>query len=221
MLFWQCFTNVEWWECHEDIRLEECHEEFEEPEWKREESESSSCIVRQYLFTDEYDNRDEDHPDEDIEKETHREWTDTDEFSSKVQPPDEDTDDLLSDRVTMEVKEVVLELVKRSLEPERCELSKHDNREREDKCRREIRIYRTQIGAEPFIRRWEDNEVHHESEKIPEKYHDHESSEKPHISVCCTFITEKSTDIGNESRDDIESECLESRESIWMNSERK
>ncbi len=214
VFFRQWFTNIERWERHEYICLEECHEKFEKPEWKWEKPECSTSIVRQYLFTDEYDNWDENHPDEDIEKKTHREWSNTDEFTSKVEPSDEDTDDLLSDRVTMEVEEVVLELMHWTLESECRELSEHDHREWEDECRREVRIDWTQVRSEPLIRRWENHEIHHESEEVPEKYDNHKSSEKPDISMCSSFVSEKWSNIGDQSRDNIESEGPQSGESL-------
>ena len=47
------------------------------------------------LSTDEYDDRYQDRTDEYIEKKTHRERPNADELTSKVEPSDEYTDDLL------------------------------------------------------------------------------------------------------------------------------
>lgn len=82
-LLWERLADIEWRECHEYIRLEERNEELEEPEWQREDTECSS-MERRDKSSDIDHHRDEDRSDEYVQKETHREWTDTDELSSKV-----------------------------------------------------------------------------------------------------------------------------------------
>ena len=211
--FWKGFSDIERRERHEDICLEECNEELEEPEWKGQDTEGSRMEKRN-LFSDIDRHRDEDHPDEDIEKKSHREGSDTDELSCEVEPSDKDTDYLLSGRVSMIVEEVMLQLMHQPLESESRELCEHDDGEREDESRRQVRVDRSQIRTEPLIARREHEEIHHESEDIPEKNHDHESAEEPDISMCRIHVSEKPSDIGDESCDDIESECLQSWESI-------
>ncbi len=82
-LLWEWLTYIEWRECHEYICLEERDQQFEEPEWECEDTECSS-MERRDEPSDIDHHRDEDRSDEYVQKETHREWTDTDELSSKV-----------------------------------------------------------------------------------------------------------------------------------------
>lgn len=219
MLLWKRFADIEWGERHEDICLEEGNEEFEKPKWKRENTE---CTIENWdLLTDEYHNRDQDHPDKNIQEKTHREWTNTDELSSKMQPSDKDADDLLGNRISMVVEEIVLELMEWSLESEGRKLREHNHCEGEDERCREIRIDRTEVCTEPLITRWEDDEVHHETEYIPEKNHNHKSSEEPDISIGCFHISEEWSNIGDKSWDNIEAKCFEFWETLRLDCDRE
>lgn len=82
-LLWEGLTYIEWRECHEYIRLEERNEQLEEPEWECQDTECSSMECRDKSSNIDH-HGDEDRSDEYVQKETHRERTDTDEFSSKV-----------------------------------------------------------------------------------------------------------------------------------------
>ncbi len=220
MLLWKRLTYIQWRERHEYIRLQKCDQEFEEPEW---EGQDTKCSRMQWWdhLTDIDRHRDEDHPHEDIEKESHREGSDTDEFSSKVQPPDKDTYDLLRRGISMIMEKIVFQLMHRSLHFQCCELGNHDHREGEYESRREVWVDRPEIGSEPLIT-WDEHEkVHHETEEISEKYHDHESAEEPDIAVCHPDVSEESTDIGDEPRDDIETKCFQTGEAITLDRIRK
>ncbi len=102
--FREWLSDIERREGHEDISLEERDEEFEEPEWNRHDSKESSGVLRKYHFSNIDHHRDEDRANKNIEKETHREWADTDKLSSKVKPTDKYADILLSDSISVEVE---------------------------------------------------------------------------------------------------------------------
>jgi hypothetical protein len=88
--------------------------------------------------------------DKDVEKQTHRERSDTDKFSSKVKPTDKYTYNFLSGRVSMIVEEIVFEVSEWSFQIESCHLGNKNNRQRKNKSRREIRVYRTKVRSKPL-----------------------------------------------------------------------
>lgn len=219
--FWYWFSDVERRKGHEYIRLEECHQEFKEPKWKRKDPECTR-VKRWNLLTNIDRHRYKDHTNENIEKETHREWPNTNKLTGKVEPSYKDAYDLFSGWITMIVPEIVSEVMDDTLEFDSSKLRDHNHCEREDESSGEIRIHRTKIVSESMVSRYKNKPIKHKSIEIPEKYDDHEPSEKPDISLCDTTISEKSRRIRKNSLCDIKSKSFESREfissySIWKN----
>ena len=160
----------------------------------------------------EYNDGDEDRTDKYIEKQTHRERTNTDELSSEVEPSDEYTDDFLCCRVSVIVEEVVTEVVDWPLHRDRCRLSHDDDGEGEHESRREIGIHRAEILSKPVVGRDEYEPVEYESEYIPSEYDHDDASEEPHISSRHLCTPEERCRIAKYPIHHIETECTNSWE---------
>lgn len=214
--FWHCLTDIERGKRHEDERLEECYEELEEPEWESKYTECSS-MERWNLSTNIYDNWDEDCTDEYIEKETHREWSNTDELSNEVEPTNEYWYDLLRKCVSMIVEEIVSEVMHWSLEVKRCKLCYEDNSCREYESCREVWVYRTEVYTEPVPCWYKYEPVKYKSEDIPSENHHHKSSKEPHIPMRHTLVTKESSCISKDTIHNVESECTKTWHLVCCN----
>ncbi len=215
--FREWLSYVERRKRHEDVPLEEGDQELEEPERNRHDSKKSSGILWEDHLPDVDDDRDEDSSDENIEKQTHREWTDTDKLSSKVQPTDEHADVFLSDSISVKIEQIVLEVLYWSLHPDSGNLSDEDNRQWEDKGRRKIRIDRPQIGSKPLIFRNEHEPIEDKSKEIPDEYHHHKTSEEPEVSFSDFFISDEADTIGKYSANDIDPKGSHTRHLVRRN----
>lgn len=118
----------------------------------------------------------------------------------------------------MIVEEVVSEMMHRPLEIKRSELSYKNNCSGKYKSSREIRVYRTNVVSEPFVVWDKHKPVKYKSKKIPSKYHYHESSEEPHISMCYTLVTKESCCICENAIDNIKTKCSNTRKLICTDS---
>ena len=103
MSFREWFTDIERRKRHKDVCLQEGDEELEEPERKRENLKCTS-IERWNHIPDIDSDRYQDRSDQNIEEETHRKGADSDEFSEKVEPSDEDIHDFLGGSMSMIVE---------------------------------------------------------------------------------------------------------------------
>ncbi len=207
------FLDIEGREGHEYIRLEERYQKLEEPEWKSQESKYTS--PEWWDDTSEiHDDRDHDGTDEYIEKETKREWTDSDEFSDEVEPTDHDIDHLLEEWIPREMPEIMAKMLHWSFHDDTHGLSDEYDRERHEEGRAHIRVYWPEVS----VKRWYDDgdDVQYETEDVPEEYHDSKPTKKPHVFPCLPLVFEKSCDIGKHTGSDIEAECLHTWHLVGM-----
>ncbi len=211
------FAYIEWWKCHKYICLKKCNKELKKPKWKREKTKSSASEIWDFWsnknsYSDKYCSY------KDIEKKTHREWSNTDEFSSEMKPSDKYADNFFSSGISMIIEKIMTKMIDRTFEIKCSELCYKNHSKRKYESRGKIRINRTKIMSEPFIFRNNYKPIRNKAHNISQKYYHHYSSQEPHVSFRCFFITQKRSRIGKNTSDNIDTKCSKSWKRSCRNS---
>lgn len=213
MFYWKRFFYIETGECHKNICLEECDKELKKPKWKSQKSKYTSPKWRN-CCSQIHNNRNHDCSDEDIEKQTEWEWSNSDKFTEKMKPSDHNIYYFLKKRIPTKIPKIMVKVMNRSLHNNPHSLCYQDNCQWHKKRCTHVRIHRAKI----CVKWWNNNsnQIQYKSNHVPKKNNHSKTSKKPHVSSCLPSIFENSSEICENTSNNIKWKSLHTGHLIGM-----